>query len=209
MLEGAAAAGIRVVRTYGSSETSGGCVYEGVPLDGVEVRLDDGPEPGEGRIVIGGPTLAKGYRNPPDPDPFAEPGWFRTDDLGTIDESGRLRVLGRIDEAISTGGLTVMPAPVEAVLARHPAVADCAVFGLADDRLGERVVAAVILTPGSSEPTLEDVKTYLAESLDATAAPRELHIVDELPRRGIGKIDRRALRARFSGGGDLPGGYGW
>ena len=113
-------------------------------------------------------------------------------------------MLGRIDEAISTGGLTVMPAPVEAVLARHPAVADCAVFGLADDRLGERVVAAVILTPGSAEPTLEDVKTYLAQSLDATAAPRELHIVDELPRRGIGKIDRRALRARFSGGGDLP-----
>ena len=57
-----------------------------VPLDGVEVRLDDGAEPGEGRIVIGGPTLAKGYRNPPDPDPFAEPGWFRTDDLGTVDE---------------------------------------------------------------------------------------------------------------------------
>ena len=119
----------------------------------------------------------------------------------TVDESGRLRVLGRIVEAISP--------PVEAVLARHPAVADCAVFGLADDRLGERVVAAVILTPGSAEPTLEDVKTYLAQSLDATAAPRELHIVDELPRRGIGKIDRRALRARFSGGGDVPGGYGW
>ncbi len=209
VLEGAASAGVRVVRTYGSSETSGGCVYDGVPLDGVEVRLDDGAEPGEGRIVIGGATLAKGYRNPPDPDPFVEPGRFRTDDLGTVDESGRLRVLGRIDEAISTGGLTVMPAPVEAVLARHPAVADCAVFGLADDRLGERVVAAVILTPGSAEPTLEDVKTYLAQSLDATAAPRELHIVDELPRRGIGKIDRRALRARFSGGGDVPGGYGW
>ncbi len=209
VLEGAAAAGITVVRTYGSSETAGGCVYDGVPLDGVQVRLDDGAEPSEGRIVIGGSTLAKGYRNPPDPDPFAEPGWFRTDDLGTIDEAGRLRVLGRIDEAISTGGLTVMPAPVEAVLARHPAVADCAVFGLDDDRLGERVVAAVILTPGSAEPTLEDVKTYLAQSLDATAAPRELHIVDELPRRGIGKIDRRALRQRISDGGDLPGGYGW
>lgn len=206
LLERAAAIGINVVRTYGMSETAGGCVYDGVPLAGVGLRLDDG------RIHLGGPTLASGYRNrriDSAPDPFAEPGWFRTDDLGTVDESGRLRVLGRIDEAISTGGLTVMPAPVEAVLARHPAVADCAVFGLADDRLGERVVAAVILTPGSAEPTLEDVKTYLAQSLDATAAPRELHIVDELPRRGIGKIDRRALRARFSGGGDLPGGYGW
>ncbi len=206
VIEGATAAGIVVVRTYGSSETAGGCVYNGVPLDGVNVRLD---ETDEGRIILGGATLAKGYRNPPDPDPFAEPGWFRTDDLGSVDESGRLTVSGRVDEAISTGGLTVMPAPVEAVLARHPAVADCAVFGLDDDRLGERVVAAVILTPGSAEPTLDDIKAYLAQSLDATAAPRELHIVDELPRRGIGKIDRRALRQRFSDGGDLPGGYGW
>ena len=73
-----------MVRTYGSSETAGGCVYDGVPLDGVEVRIDDPRRAGEGRIVIGGATLAKGYRNPPDPDPFAEPGWFRTDDLGAL-----------------------------------------------------------------------------------------------------------------------------
>ena len=89
VLEGAAAVGIAVVRTYGSSETSGGCVYDGVPLDGAQVRLDAGAEPGEGRIAIGGATLAKGYRNPPEPDPFAEPGWFRTDDLGLLDEAGR------------------------------------------------------------------------------------------------------------------------
>ena len=66
--------------------------------------------------------VAKGYRNPVDPDPFAEPGWFRTDDLGTIDESGVLTVLGRADDAISTGGLTVLPQPVEAALCTHPAV---------------------------------------------------------------------------------------
>jgi O-succinylbenzoic acid--CoA ligase len=209
VLEGAAAAGITVVRTYGSSETAGGCVYDGVPLDGVTIRLDDGAEPGEGRIVIGGPTLATGYRNRPDPDPFDEPGWFRTDDLGILDEAGTLRVLGRVDEAISTGGLTVMPAPVEAVLSRHPAIADCAVFGLEDDRLGERVVAAVVLVTGALEPTLDHIREHLAQSLDPTAAPRELHIVDELPRRGIGKLDRRALRERFANGGDLPGGYGW
>ncbi|WP_372489350.1 o-succinylbenzoate--CoA ligase [Candidatus Mycolicibacterium alkanivorans] len=209
VLEGAAAAGIAVVRTYGSSETSGGCVYDGVPLDGVEVRLDQGAETGEGRISIGGTTLAKGYRNPPDRDPFAEPGWFHTDDLGVFDDTGSLVVLGRVDEAISTGGLTVMPAPVEAVLSRHPAVADCAVFGVPDDRLGERVVAAVVLVTGAPEPTLGDIRAYLAQSLDSTAAPRELHLVDELPRRGIGKLDRRALRRRFESGGDLPGGYGW
>nr|WP_243841705.1 o-succinylbenzoate--CoA ligase [Mycobacterium sp. DL592] len=209
VLDGAAAAGIAVVRTYGSSETAGGCVYDGVPLDGVRIRLDDGTEPGEGRIVIGGPTLAKGYRNPPDPDPFAEAGWFHTDDLGMVDDNGRLVVLGRADEAISTGGLTVLPGPVEAVLSRHPAIADCAVFGVPDERLGQRVVAAVVVVPGAVEPSIDDIKDYLAHSLDSTAAPRELHIIDELPRRGIGKLDRRALRLRFENGGDLPGGYGW
>ena len=217
VLEGAVAAGIAVVRTYGSSETAGGCVYDGVPLDGVRIRLDDGAEPGEGRIVIGGPTLAKGYRNPSGSgpfagsggDPFAEAGWFHTDDLGMVDTDGRLAVLGRADEAISTGGLTVMPGPVEAVLSRHPAVADCAVFGVPDDRLGQRVVAAIVVVPGAVEPSIEDLKEYLSHSLDSTAAPRELHIIDELPRRGIGKLDRRALRLRFENGGDLPGGYGW
>lgn len=209
VLEGAAAAGIAVVRTYGSSETSGGCVYDGVPLDGVRIRLDDGTEPGEGRIVIGGSTLAKGYRTPPDRNPFAEAGWFHTDDLGRLDDAGRLVVLGRADEAISTGGLTVMPAPVKTVLSRHPAVADCAVFGVPDDRLGQRVVAAVVLVAGAVEPSVAEIKEYLAHSLDSTAAPRELHVVDELPRRGIGKLDRRALRQRFENGGDLPGGYGW
>jgi o-succinylbenzoate---CoA ligase len=187
VLDAAASAGVRVVRTYGMSETAGGCVYDGVPLDGVKLRIDDG------RIVLGGPTLAKGYRNPPDPDPFAEAGWFHTDDIGVVDDSGRLRVLGRIDDAISTGGLTVLPQPVEAALRTHPAVADCAVFGLADDRLGQRVVAAVVLAPGSTAPTLDTLRAHVARALDPTAAPRELHIVDALPMRGIGKVDRSAL----------------
>jgi len=208
VLDGAAEVGITVVRTYGSSETAGGCVYDGLPLDGVEVRIDDPGDGGVGRIVIGGVTLAKGYRNPPDPDPFAEDGWFHTDDVGACDDSGRLSVLGRADEAISTGGLTIMPGPVEAALSRHPAVADCAVFGVADDRLGQRVVAAVVATQGAPWPMLEELKDFLALSLDPTAAPRELHFVDELPRRGIGKIDRPALRQRYSGNGE-PGAYGW
>ena len=198
VLEAAAQAGIAVVRTYGSSETCGGCVYDGLPLDGVEVRIDTADPNGQGRIVIGGTTLARGYRNPPPsgPDPFAEPGWFRTDDLGVFDESGRLAVLGRTDEAISTGGLTVMPGPVEAVLIRHPAVAECAVFGVPDDRLGQRVVAAVVAAP-SAQPAAEELREFVAASLDRTAAPREVHVVAELPRRGIGKVDRQALRQRF------------
>ncbi|MGD1205757.1 o-succinylbenzoate--CoA ligase [Mycobacterium seoulense] len=197
VLDAAAAAGIAVVRTYGMSETAGGCVYDGVPLDGVLVRLADG-----GRIVLGGATLAKGYRNPVDPDPFAEPGWFRTDDLGVLDGAGVLTVLGRADDAISTGGLTVLPQLVEAALGSHPAVGDCAVFGLADDRLGQRVVAAIVVSEGCAAPTLDALRAHVARTLDATAAPRELHVVDALPRRGIGKVDRTALVRRFTGSDD-------
>lgn len=192
MGERAEAAGVTVVRTYGMSETAGGCVYDGVPLDGVEVRIDNS------RVLLGGATVAKGYRNPVSPDPFAEPGWFRTDDLGAVDDSGVLRVLGRVDDAVSTGGLTVLPQLVEAALADHPAIADCAVFGVPDERLGQRVVAALVLKPGTSAPDVAELRAHVARTHDATAAPREVHIVDELPRRGIGKLDRRALTARFS-----------
>jgi len=188
VLDAAASAGVNVVRTYGMSETAGGCVYDGVPLEGVKVRVD-----ADGRIVLGGPTLAKGYRNPPDPDPFAEPGWFRTDDIGFVDDSGVLSVLGRVDDAISTGGLTVLPQQVEAALRTHPAVADCAVFGLADERLGQRVAAAIVLADGCAAPSLDALRAHVMRALDHTAAPREMHVVDALPMRGIGKVDRSAL----------------
>lgn len=187
----AAQARVPVVRTYGMSETCGGCVYDGVALDGVEVRI--GPE---GRISLGGATVATGYRNIPEHKAFAEYGWFHTDDFGELDE-GRLRVLGRLDEAISTGGLTVVPQVVEAALGAHPLVADCAVFGVPDDRLGQRVAAAVVPSAAGA-PTLEDLREHVTAALDGTAAPRELHLLDELPRRGIGKLDRRALVKRFS-----------
>lgn len=194
VLDAANAAGITVVRTYGMSETAGGCVYNGVPIEGVRLRLE-----ADGRIVLGGATLAKGYRNAVEPDPFAEPGWFYTDDIGAVDDSGVLSVLGRTDDAISTGGLTVLPQLVEAALGGHPAVSDCAVFGVPDDRLGQRVAAAVVVSDGSPAPTLDALRAHLAATLDLSAAPRELHIVDELPRRGIGKLDRTALVRRFAG----------
>ncbi|MDR3663810.1 MAG: o-succinylbenzoate--CoA ligase [Mycobacterium sp.] len=189
--EKAAAAGISVVRTYGMSETCGGCVYDGTTLRGVELRVDD-----TGRIALGGPTVADGYRNPVPPSPFVD-GWFVTDDIGAVDDSGTLRVLGRIDDAIATGGLKVLPALVESALAGHPAIAECAVFGLPDERLGQRVAVAVVLNPGADQPTAADLREHLITTLAATAAPREVHIVAELPRRGIGKLDRRALTERY------------
>ena len=190
--ESASEAGISVVRTYGMSETAGGCVYDGRALDGVRIRIDD-----DGRIALGGPTVAVGYRNPVSPSPF-EGGWFHTDDLGTIDDSGALRVLGRVDDAIATGGLKVLPTLVESALATHPDIADCAVFGVPDPRLGQRIVAALVLRSGAQAPTVADLRTYVESTLPTTAAPRELHVVGELPRRGIGKVDRKALVTRFS-----------
>ncbi len=186
VLERAQAAGITLVRTYGMSETCGGCVYDGVPLTGTIVRIEDG------RVLLGGDMLASGYRGIPEHPAFAEPGWFRTDDAGVF-EDGVLRITGRLDEAISTGGLLVIPQVVEAVLAEHPDVRECVVLGLPDERLGQRVVVAVVPEPGT-RPSLDDLRAHVTAALDATAAPRELTIVDEIPMRGPGKPNRAALR---------------
>jgi O-succinylbenzoic acid--CoA ligase len=196
--EAALAAGIRMIRTYGMSETCGGCVYDGRPLPGVRIRLD----PDGDRVLLGGPTVALGYRNLPDHPAFAESGWFRTDDAGTLSADGVLAVTGRLDEAISTGGLTVLPQVVETVLARVPGVAEVAVFGVPDARLGQAVTAAVV--PGADgAPSPAALRDAVTVELGSRAAPRAVYMVDELPRRGPGKVDRRALTARFAplGGG--------
>ena len=187
--------GIPIVRTYGMSETAGGCVYDGIPLDGVTIRIDE-PTEGVGRVILGGPMIAHGYRNLPDHPAFTEPVWFRTDDLGRVD-AGVLSIVGRADEAISTGGLTVIPQVVEAAILDDPSVAECAVLGLPDERLGERVVAVVVPAPDRSIRTTL-LTGAVAERLGRHAAPREVIVVDELPRRGPGKVDRRALRSRYA-----------
>jgi O-succinylbenzoic acid--CoA ligase len=186
VLDRARAAGINVVRTYGMSETCGGCVYEGVPLAGAKVRIEDG------RVLLGGTMLAKGYRGIPDHPAFAEPGWFRTEDAGTFD-NGVLTITGRLDEAIMTGGLLVIPQVVEAVLATHPAINEAVVLGLPDPRLGQRVAVAVVPNPGTT-PTLDELRAHVVAELDPIAAPRELAILDEIPMRGPGKPNRVKLR---------------
>ncbi|WP_446226295.1 o-succinylbenzoate--CoA ligase [Nocardia sp. IBHARD005] len=178
--------GITVVRTYGMSETCGGCVYEGVPLDGTEVRIEDG------RVILGGAMIARGYRNLPDHPAFAEPGWFRTEDAGSFDD-GVLSISGRLDEAIMTGGLLVIPQVVEAVLANHPGIRECIVLGLPDERLGQRVAVAIVPAPGAA-PTLDELRAHVVAELDSIAAPRELAVLSEIPLRGPGKPDRTALR---------------
>ncbi|NKY37770.1 o-succinylbenzoate--CoA ligase [Nocardia speluncae] len=186
LYERARDAGINIVRTYGMSETCGGCVYDGIPLRGAHVRIEGG------RILLGGDMLAAGYRNMPDHPAFAEPGWFRTDDAGVFTD-GVLRVQGRLDEAISTGGLLVIPQVVEAVLATHPAISECVVLGLPDERLGQRVAVAVVPVPGTA-PTLDELRDHVLAELDTAAAPRELTLVDDIPLLGPGKPDRAGLR---------------
>lgn len=191
LLERAADAGARVVVTYGSTETSGGCVYDGEPLAGVDLRL--GPE---GRIEISGPVLMRGYRGRPGLTSQAlRDGWFLTEDIGRWGEDGRLEVLGRADDVIVSGGQNVPGPAVAALLREHPGVADAAVSRRVDDEWGEIVVAHVVPTHGSSPPGLDELRRFVAERSDPHHAPRDLRIVEELPRTDLGKLRRDDLGA--------------
>ena len=187
LVQSARTAGARVVVTYGMSETCGGCVYDGVPLDGVTADLAAG-----GRIRLGGPVLARGYRLRPELTAAAfTDGRFVTGDVGRLDR-GRLTVLGRADDMLVTGGEKVAPAAVEAALSEHPAVAEAAVTGVADPEWGQRVVAVVVLREGGTL-TLEQAREQVAARVSRVAAPRELRVVDALPLLPSGKLDRAAL----------------
>lgn len=186
--ERAAASGIRLVSTYGMSETCGGCVYDGSPLDGVEVEVVDG------RIRLGGPVVARGYRGRAGDAFTVRRGvrWFRTDDVGDWDGE-QLTVLGRADEVVITGGMKVAPDGVEAALLDLPGVAEVAVFGVDDPEWGQRVVAAIVPRPGETVPSLALVRAHVAAAVAAYAAPRQVVELDALPVRGPGKPDRAAL----------------
>jgi O-succinylbenzoic acid--CoA ligase len=193
LLTRAREAGVAVVTTYGMTETAGGCVYDGVPLDGVDVAVD------EQGIRIAGPVLALGYRG--DPQATAEAftdGWFRTRDAGEL-AHGLLAVHGRLDDVVVTGGVNVAPQAVEGVLREHPAVADAVVFGRPDDEWGQRVVAAVVPAPGA-DPDLDALRPWVTERLGAPAAPRELHRIPAVPTLHTGKPDRRGVAAALTGG---------
>jgi o-succinylbenzoate---CoA ligase len=197
--ERAEAAGVAVVTTYGMTETAGGCVYDGVPLDGVRVHLDGGDDGNGGRIVLGGATVASGYVDRPaetaaafgtGPDGIRT---FRTGDLGRW-AGGRLEVLGRADDVIITGGEKVVPAAVERVLAAQPGVRAACVVGLPDAEWGAVVAAAVV----ADRPEPQRWRAAVREELGRAAVPRVVRTVDALPLRGIGKPDRRAV-ARLLG----------
>lgn len=184
-----------VVTTYGMTETSGGCVYDGVPLDGVQV--DTGAD---GAVLLAGPVLARGYLGRPDLDAqvFVErhgQRWLRTRDVGDL-TGGVLRVLGRSDDVVVTGGVKVPPAAVEEVLADVPGVGQVCVVGIPDVEWGQAVTAVVVPARAASRsgpvqaPALETLRDVVTRTLGAAAAPRHLVLLDTLPERGPGKVDR-------------------
>jgi O-succinylbenzoic acid--CoA ligase len=194
-----------VVSTYGLTETGSGVVYDGQPLEGVEVAVrqgdgafsvsgaDGGASQG-GEILVRAPMLFRCYRDGTDAravGPDGERSWFATGDAGHWDSDGSLVVSGRMDDVITTGAEKVWPDVVERVLRAHPDVAEVAVWKRSDPEWGERVVAWVV--PVNDAPSLEDLRRVVSDAIAPWAAPKELVIVDDLPRTASGKVRRRAL----------------
>jgi O-succinylbenzoic acid--CoA ligase len=188
----AEAAGVVVADAYGLTETWGGFALDGVPIAGIEARLDS--ESAE--IIVRGAPVMRGYRL--DPQRSAEvlddDGWLHTGDIGELDEHGRLRVIDRAKDLVISGGVNISPTEVENVLGAHPDVADVCVIGAPDDEWGERVVAFVVAEPGAPAPTLDALRAFAAEHLAAPKLPREIRVVEAIPRSNGGKALRRFLR---------------
>jgi O-succinylbenzoic acid--CoA ligase len=197
---------VPVVTTYGMTETCGGCVYDGVPLDGVRAEVRD-----DGRIWISGPVLFSGYRSggyggadsPPviggsrGDQGFVPPDgvrWFRTGDLGQLDAAGRLVVRGRADDVINTGGHKVVPGEVAAALQGCPGVRDVAVVGQPDPEWGERVVAVVVPVDPGDPPAPELLRRHVHGRLPRYAIPSRVVMVDAVPMLPSGKHDIVRLR---------------
>ncbi len=187
--------GVHVVVSYGMTETCGGCVYDGHPLDGVEVRVDR-----KRRIRVRGPVLADGYRQPDGSltPVVADDGWLTTSDLGRI-AGGRLEVAGRIDDVIVSGGENVPAAAVVDTLCSHPGVLDAAVAGRPDPVWGEVVVAVIVPSRPGAPPGLDELRAHVRARHPAPVAPRDLVVGESLPRDEMGKVTRDRLRRLVEG----------
>jgi fatty acid CoA ligase FadD36 len=181
--------------TLAAGERRAGWV--GVPVAGVETRLvgDDGPVPHDGETIgqlqLRTPSIFDGYLNLPDATAaaFDDDGWYRTGDVAVIDGDGMHRIVGRESvDLIKTGGFRVGAGEVESVLLGHPGVAEAAVVGVADDDLGQRIVAYVV---GDADP--EALIEYVAQQLSVHKRPREVRVVDGLPRNAMGKVLKKEL----------------
>jgi len=185
---------VNSLATYGMTETFGGVVYDGLALPGVEVRIAGESSPratGSGPIELRSPTLLRAYRD--GTDPVDHRGWYRTGDLGSIDRDGVLTVHGRADDLIISGGEKVWPGPVEDLLGQDPRVREVAVIGRSDPEWGQRVVAVIVPEDPADPPLLDGLRGRVRARLPVAAAPKELQLVDSLPRTALGKIRRTLL----------------
>jgi long-chain acyl-CoA synthetase len=203
--------GCKVLEGYGLSETSPVASFNrrdrerkpgsiGLPVDGIEMRVvdADGDEVAQGdvgEIAIRGHNVMKGYRGRPDAtaEVIDADGWFRTGDMGRIDEDGYFFVVDRKKELVIRGGYNVYPREIEEVLYEHPAVREAAVIGVPHDELGEEVAAAVALKDGA-DTTAADIRSFVKERVAAYKYPRHVWLVDELPKGPTGKILKREIR---------------
>ncbi len=196
LAERAAALGARIVRTYGSTETSGGCVYDGRPLEGVQVRIADG------EVQLSGPTLADGYLG--DPELTAEvfvrdadgTRWYRTGDTGSV-EDGVLRVAGRRDNVIVSGGVNVSLDRVEQAVRTVPGLEAAVIVPTTDERWGAAsvvVLSRAALADRTEPDVLDEARRVVAAAIGAPARPREMLVLDAVPLTTSGKPDRALLR---------------
>ena len=210
---------VPVLEHYGSSEAAqiatnhlppgpgkpGTC---GQPWPGtVMVVAEDGtslPAGERGEVWVRGPTVMAGYLDAPELNRSAFiDGWFRTGDIGSLDEDGCLSLHGRLSEMINRGGEKIAPAEADAALLRHPAVAEAAAFAVSHPRLGEDIAAAIVLHTGA-DATPADLRQFLQGELASFKIPRRIHILDHLPKGTTGKVQRRRLSAALSASPDEP-----
>jgi O-succinylbenzoic acid--CoA ligase len=173
-----------VVTTYGMTETFGGIAYNGLPLDGVGVRIVNES------IELKSPSLFRTYRGN-DAERRTD-GWYKTGDSGSFDHD-RIRVLGRRDDMIITGGENVWPNAVEKVISTFPGIQHVVVSGIEDEQWGQRVVAWIVSSRDVA-PTLENIRDHVKTQLPSFCAPTELRVVKEIPMTSLGKIDIQKLR---------------
>jgi malonyl-CoA/methylmalonyl-CoA synthetase len=197
--------GQRVLERYGmtetlmlvsnphSSERRAGSV--GFPLPGVDLRLAGDPK----EIQVRGPNVFDGYWDRPqaNAEAWTEDGWFKTGDLGAIDEDGYVHIVGRAKELIISGGFNIYPREIEDVLRDHPLIEDVAVVGETSEEWGERVVAYVV---SAARIELEALRKSIEGRLAPFKHPRQLHHIDALPRNALGKVQKH----RLAGGNVLP-----
>jgi len=189
--------GIKVSVSYGMTETCGGCVFDGRPLDGVKVSLGTKDDVEPGRVTISGPVTASGYRLRPDLDAVSFiSGQVQTHDVGKLDSSGLLHILGRLDDVVTVGGVNVALSAVESLIRHHPAIEDVAVIDLQDELWGSIPIAYVVTRYHIADTSnlISEIQSTIRDQISRAAVPRTVQFVASLPMLDSGKIDRISLR---------------